>query len=308
MYCYHAFSLTIHSELELPELTPALNTNQSTAPIQPEVLIQWGAVSLTGLEQPLAKGVTYEADEQSLWLHVPHIARYLVSHGSTITIDPIITNDESSIRLFLLGSCLGALLMQRRLFLLHANAIKIGAHCVAFAGVSGAGKSTLSAAFLQQGYAILADDVCAINQQCEVIPGFPQIKLWADASQKLSINTQSLRKVRPDLEKYAVPLGPQFHSEALPLRVIYLLQSHNKETIEFVDLSAHQKFTPLKNNTYRMQYLKGLDKGKIHIKQCGAIASKTQVVRLTRPNHGFMLNELIDAIQSDLLTRGLTRA
>ena len=302
MHFYHAFNLTFLSQLELPELL----VSQNQPVLQPDICIQWGSVSPAGLEHPLCKGVTFQANEESLWLNVPNVARYLMSHGNQITIEPFAQSDEDSIRVFLLGSCMGALLMQRNLFLLHANAIKIGDHCISFAGVSGAGKSTLAAAFLQQGYSLLADDVCAINQNGDVVPSFPQVKLWADASRHMAIETQSLRKIRPNLEKFAVPLGAQFHQHPLPLKVIYILHAHNKDTFELTELSSSQKFNPLKNNTYRIRYLNGLRKDRAHFKQCGAIASQVDIVHVTRPNHGFQLNELMDVIKTDLHKRGLS--
>ncbi len=302
MHVYHAFNLNILSQLELPELLSAPNQPL----VQPDVCIQWGAVSATGLEHPLVTGASFQANETALWFNIPLVACYLIENGNQITIEPAAKSNEDSIRVFLLGSGMGALLMQRDLFLLHANAIKIGDHCISFAGESRAGKSTLSAAFFQRGYSILADDVCAINQAGEVLPSFPQIKLWADASQHLAIETKALRKIIPDLEKFALPTGEQFHLNPLPLNVVYILHAHNKDTFELNELSGSQKFNHLKNNTYRPHYIKGLGKNRAHFKQCGTIAAQVSVVHVTRPNHGFQLNALMDLLQSDLHNRGLT--
>lgn len=305
MYTYHAFKLNILSELTLPELfAQPLIINEN-----PDVHIHFGKVSSAGLEHALIKGVTFQSNEHSLWLHIPHIARYLVSEGKRITIEPLIHANEDSVRAFLLGSCMGALLMQRDLFLLHANAIKINDVCVSFAGQSGMGKSTLSAAFLQEGNSILADDICAINQNGEVIPSFPEIRLWADSSQHLAIETDALRQIRPNIEKFALPLGvTQFHTHELPLKVVYILESHNKETFEFLDLTHSQKFNPLKNHTYRAQFLKDFGNNHTHIMNLGLLASKVNVVKVKRPNYGFYLNQLVDLIKTDLKQKGFNYA
>lgn len=50
----------------------------------------------------------------------------------------------------------------------------------------------------------------------EVQPSFPQIKLWSDSAIHLNIDTQFLRRIRPTMEKFAVPLGKQFYKELLP--------------------------------------------------------------------------------------------
>ena len=50
-----------------------------------------------------------------------------------------------------LGTCMGALLMQRKIFPFHGSAIAINGKAYAIVGDSGAGKSTLASAFLKKG-------------------------------------------------------------------------------------------------------------------------------------------------------------
>ena len=71
--------------------------------------------------------------------------------------------DEDKIRLYILGTCMGALLMQRKILPLHGSAIAIDGKAYAFVGDSGAGKSTLASAFLSKGYKLLSDDVIAVS-------------------------------------------------------------------------------------------------------------------------------------------------
>ncbi|MDF1678442.1 MAG: hypothetical protein P1U32_07100 [Legionellaceae bacterium] len=303
MFFYHAFGLHIQSALALPELLPCDNTKH----IIPDILIALGDVSEHGLENITARGAFYQADDNALWLSVPGVARYLVRDGCRIIIEPMPLVDEDSIRLFLLGSCMGALLMQRELFLLHANAIKVGDACISFSGRSGAGKSTLSGAFMRRGYSVLADDVCAINSDGEVLPSFPQIKLWADTSKKLAVETHTLRRVRPQHEKFSVPLASQFYTKQLPLKVMYVLSAHNLDTFSFQPVEGVQKALPLKNNTYRYPYVKGLGKSKLHLKHVGELASRVSIVRIMRPKAGFRLDELVGLVEADLSERGMQR-
>jgi hypothetical protein len=302
MYYYQAFQLPVLSELKFPEL---LSTSKPPC-IDSAVTIKWGKVDAEGLPSATACGLYYQAKEAELWLNIPNVARFLIKNGSEIIIHPTETIDETSLRVFVLGSCMGALLMQRNLFLLHGNAIKIGDSGVAFVGQSGAGKSTLSAAFFKQGYPILADDICAINTKGEITPSFPQIKLWQDAALALGIETSSLRKIRPSIEKFGVPLSDQFHKDPLPLKVIYILCSHNKDEFCFETIDGVQKLKPIKNNTYRQLYAKGLKKEKIYFLQSANIANHTHIVRILRPSEGFKLNELTDLIKQDLIARGLS--
>lgn len=298
VYYYQVFQLTVKSALLLPELN-VLNES----PTNIDIVIDWGEVPKTGLPHRVSEGKFYQSDEHAFWMDVPSVARYLVSDGASITIDPYDGADKDSISLFLLGSCMGALMMQRDTLLLHANAIRVGDVCVSFAGFSGVGKSTLSAALMRRGYPILADDVCAINLQGEVIPSYPYIKLWADSRQKLAINTELHRRIRPNLEKFSVPLHESFCNQHLPLQIVYILNEHNEKTFEITPLHGMQKMEPLKRNTYRYDYLKGLERAKNHLKRIGALASQVDVVRLKRPNFGFQLTELVDFIETDLAHR-----
>ena len=304
MYLYQAFSLNIVSELYFPELQGPFDE----ASLAHDVVIRFGAVSPEGLDEPVVKSLFYQTNPRALWLDVPNVARFLVTDGQCITIDAYPGVDEESIRLFLLGSCMGALLMQRDLFLLHGNGIKVGDVCVSFVGRSGAGKSTLSGAFFKRGYPVLADDICAISRSGDVIPSFPQIKLWHDAAKKLDISTKGLRKIRHGIENFAVPLGDQFHERALPLKVVYHLHSHNQDEFSFNDMVGMKKLTPLQNNSYRMHYLKGFDKTKAHLAHCGRIASQIALVTIKRPDTGFQLDKLVDLIESDLHAKGYLHA
>lgn len=302
MYSYRAFNLTIRSELPFPELLPLSDLKE--APDKP-ITIQFGEVNPQGIGSATNKGLFYQVSSNEFWLNVPNIAHFLVSNGQEIKVAPAPGIDQDSLRVFLLGSCMGALLMQRDFFLLHGNAVKIGNCCISFVGNSGAGKSTLSAAFFKRGYSILADDVCAIGEQSAVQPSFPQIKLWFDAAKQLDIETKQLRKIRPKLEKFAIPLLHQFHQEALPLKAIYILHSHNKDSFKVETLNGMQKIQPMLSNMYRKNYLKGSAKERSYTTRAANLANQTALIRITRPNDGFKLNELVDLIEQDLQDRCL---
>ena len=303
MYNYRAFELTIQSELPFRELLSHSSTEQDARQIR----IIFSTVSPNGLlESPSLKTAFYEATSTEFWLHIPQVARFLITNGNQIHIDPLPESDEDSIRLFVLGSCMGALLMQRDLLLLHGNAIKIGNQCISFIGDSGAGKSTLSGAFFKRGYSILADDVCAVNYFGKVLPSFPQIKLWADAASQLMINTQTLKKIRPTLDKFAVPLKQQFHNKATPLKMVYLLETHNEKEISMKTLEGMEKCHALQHHVYRKQYLSNRAREHLCFKQCMMLASKIELVRIKRPVNEFKLDTLLNQIKIDLMTRGIT--
>ncbi|WP_295393067.1 hypothetical protein [uncultured Thiodictyon sp.] len=294
---YTCYGLTFVSDLALPELLAAA---ASAARSEPDVQIRLGQVPTEGLTDGRQRGPFLWVSPRALWLRVPRIARFLVSDGNLITIAPEPGVDEDSIRVFLLGSALGALLFQRGLLVLHGNAIRIGEQCMVCVGASGAGKSTLAAGFLRRGYEILGDDVIAVDADCRALPGFPRIKLWQDTAQRLHIDTAQLRRIRPALAKFNYPLASPVIGVPLPIRWVYILGSHPLPDTRCEPIHGLERFTPLRNNTYRVRFLEGMALKREHLQLCGKLAGRIHLTRITRPERGFELDALVDRILADL--------
>jgi hypothetical protein len=293
---YTAYNLSIHSDIALPELLP----EQVEPGSPPDVQIRLSPITPVGLPDGQQLGPFLWANHDSLWLHVPRIARFLIQDGHTILIDPESGIDEDSIRVFLLGSALGALLSQRGHLVLHGNAIRVGEQCMVCVGQSGAGKSTLAAGFMQRGYEVLADDVVPVDKACHALPGFPRIKLWQDVADKLHIETGNLRRIRPEIAKFNYPLGQQFSQKPLPVRWIYILGSENSSNICISAINGMQRFLPLRNNTYRVRFLQGMTLQAKHMQLCGKLAGQIRLASVSRPKSGFELEALIDHLLADM--------
>lgn len=297
-YLYACYGLTLQSRIQLPELLPlsALSCHANV----PDIDIRLGLVAQDGLAGGKQIGPNVWVSTRSLWLQVPHVARFLVSEGREILIDPEPGIDADSLRVFLLGSAFGALLFQRGYLVLHGNAIRIGDQCMVCVGPSGAGKSTLAAGFMRRGYPILADDVVPVDSQCRALPGFPRIKLWRDVADQLAIDTTDLRRIRPNTEKFNLPVGSEGAGEPLPIRWIYILDSDHLEALKIEPIHGLQRFKPLHNNTYRVRFLQGMALKPEHLKLCGQLAGRIRLARLTRPRTGFHLEPMIDRILADI--------
>jgi hypothetical protein len=140
-YRYAVFGLSIASPFPLPELIEAPAVGAADVEI---ALGEPAAASEEGREG-------FFSTASGGLLDVNKVARYRIDDGRRITVEPYPTGSERHIRLYLLGSALGALLHQRRLLPLHANAMDFGGRAVAFMGASGAGKSTMAAWFHDRG-------------------------------------------------------------------------------------------------------------------------------------------------------------
>jgi hypothetical protein len=299
---YRIFGLNIASVIPLPA-TPVLHLQPDAIP---DVVIVYGSVPET-LTNPPFKGVRFQAGNGELLLRVDGVARYFVQNGCRITILPEAGAHEDDILVFLMGSAMGALLHQRNILVLHAAAIVVNGQSVIFSGRSGIGKSTLAAGFHQRGYPFLSDDICAITTDngCPVVmPGFPRLKLWADALKKMETDKDQLKNVRwgKDLEKYFLPVDGGFQGIPVPIQSVFVLETTNTEKMDITPLTGGEKIDPLIDNTYRLCFLEGLGGKKDHFQQCAAVAVKAAVYRTIRPKKGFLLDELMDMVEARVLS------
>jgi hypothetical protein len=293
---YRAFGLNIASELELPELRSGLETSE------PNVHICWGAVPETLPEPEVrASGVLFQAAPERFLLRLDHV-RFLVQNGSEIRVERLADND-AQLRVFLLGSCFGALLHQRGLLVLHASAVQTPKGAVLFAGVSGAGKSTTLGAFLQRGYSLLSDDLAAIHLgedgHLVVEPSIPRTRLWSDSAMRLGQATDMLQREQPELEKYVLP-AQNFAPSPVRLHRVYVLDSDNLATsVNFESLPPVQAFKTLVCHTFRRRFLRGLGMQTAHFGLVAAAVDQASVVKVTRPSRSFLLDELAERLEAD---------
>jgi hypothetical protein len=291
---YTAFGLNISSEIEFPELLPG-------EVAIPQISIKYGTVP-EKLTNPTARGITYEATRDQFLIRVSNIARYLISNGVEITVEPL-QDTSDAVRLFLLGPVFGALLNQRGFIVLHGSAIQTKRGAVVFVGNSGAGKSTIAAGFCDRGYRILADDTCATQDHSSTelvaLPAFPRLKLWRDSAQKIGLDLACLQRVRPELQKYNYPVQRYFCFDPLPLRAIYVLNPNNCEKVSIKPLKGLEKIGLIARNIVGRGYMKALGHQAEQFEKISAMAERLRISSVARPEKAFLLQELLDSLEQD---------
>ncbi len=298
MHAYTAYGLEIHAEQPLPELRPIPATHA-------DVLIRYGEVPVA-LPEPQGRGVLYQAQPGQFLLRLQGIANYLVTQGTTIIIEAAPASNAADVRVFLLGSAFGALLHQRGALALHGSAIETPWGAVAFVGHSGDGKSTLAGAMYQRGYRLLSDDVCVVRTETGlpmVSPAYPTLHLWADMLDQLDGN-HSCQRVRAGLEKYRLPTGERFATEAVRLVAVYELTTTNTDELSLSRLDDGDRLAVLVTHTYRSRFLDGLGLRGSHFMQASRVAHEVRVSRVRRPQEPVKLDALVELIESDLQSFG----
>ena len=279
---YLVFGLRVRSEFSLPELGPARRPDRSV----PAVTVRTGSAG-PAIENPSDVGPTFQVGRDDYLLDVHRVARYRVRDGNEIVVEPAAGSSERDVRIFLLGTVLGALCHQRGLLPLHASAIVVNGRAVAFAGRSRAGKSTLAAYFADRGYPVLSDDICVLGFDDERRPaalaGVPNLKLWQDALLELGRNPGGLETVRTGLQKYHVPLNGNAAANAAPLERIYVLGETRLERLEGIErLSGAAAFDKVFSNIYRRHLIAPMGQAQAHFARCIALLQQVPVFAVAR--------------------------
>ena len=193
-----------------------------------DVEIVEGEVQLPDSAQ-VVDGIAVSVEGESCCLGIEECGRFEVHGGRKIVVDPDPAATPEQVNLYLLGSVFGALLHQRRLLPFHCNAVEIDGSVFLFCGDSGAGKSTMAAHFVDRGFRLLTDDLCALDFDSEgrliASSGVGRLKLWQDTLGMLGRSTAGLELVPWYDNKFEVPLAGEALEEPLAVVGIYHLRT-----------------------------------------------------------------------------------
>jgi len=296
---YQAYGLKIRSELALPELFPDDGFQV------PDVTIRRGLIEVDPTDHEICE------DGAALLLTIPNVARYRIADGREIVIEASDGVPDRNLRLFLLGSAFGALLHQRGMLPLHANAIEVDGRAIAFMGEAGAGKSTLAAWFHDQGFRVVADDVCVVQRaedgSAYAYPGLPRLRLWDEVltltGRDPSRYERSYVGPADRAEKFDVPIeAASAATSALPLAAVFVLDRGSQFSID--RLSGVEAAEAIFANTYRGAYVAPAGGQQAHWAMATTLARDIPMFRARRQWGLELLNDqaarLLSAIRAEL--------
>ncbi|WP_454193085.1 aldolase [Paenibacillus sp. Marseille-Q7038] len=287
---YTAFGYSIHSDIALPEVQQLDSPNHSVdiAIRYADLTEQWSKLSITSK--------TSVCMENMVMFRVPNLAVFAIEDGTTISISPDHGADEDKIRLYILGTCMGAILMQRKILPLHGSAIVINGKAYAFVGHSGHGKSTLASALIQQGYQLLTDDVIAVTLEHQnipyVTPAYPQQKLWQESLDTLGMNSNQYRPLFERENKYAVPVESHFSSDTISLAGIFELIKTDCAHLQIRAIQKLERLPLLYRHTYRKSLIQDSGLTKWHFDTTARLAGNIDIYEIQRPIHKNTVDQL----------------
>ena len=253
-YSYRTFGLSFASTIAFPELTAS-----SPGPVDVEI-IEAASEPLDPTTEELADGLCVRGAITQF--EAEGVARYTIQAGRRILIErlpPTVTRtpaDDTDLRLFALGSAMGALLYQRGIIPLHASAVATAQGTWAFTGASGAGKSTLASWLSRRhGLAHITDDVLAAHpdgKSFRFYPGPSRIKLWTDALDALGLSQDGLIRDYSRADKFQMRMQDTDTGPCAPLQGLVLLERcAENEPASLTALGGGEAFQVMSAALYR---------------------------------------------------------
>lgn len=302
---YQAFGMNLTSNIVFPELLAIRDEN---AAIDVEIEKKELTDCPFGVQLP---DYQFTISGDSLIFHIPETGVFEVQSGRRVIAYTYPQCDDSRVRLYLLGTCMGAILIRRRIVPLHGSAVVIDGKAYAFIGESGAGKSTLAAEFLARGNSLISDDVIPVitdaDQPPMIIPAYPQQKLWEESLERFDMTVSDHRPIVSNAKKYAVSVRSKFQTEPVPLAGVIEIVKHDAEFLESVRMSRLEGLHALLSHTYRRQITELLGLRQWHFSAISSIASRIEVRQVRRPAGSFTAQAIADHIlniaQKEVLIR-----
>lgn len=292
---YRFYDLKIGSDLSFPE-------QHKYQFDEPDVIIERGVIE--DMPEAITSGSRFfQASDDVFHLVMPDICRYKVENGVRITYEPLEHATKERIRTQLLASGLGAILHQRNYLVLHGSAVIHNDEAVLFCGESGIGKSTTAALFMQAGFDIICDDLCAIkleNGELFLGESYMNIKLWDEVVEQLGLNSADVYSLGPHIEKSGFKLHPYDDNRKYRIRAIYHLDQSLIPKPTITTLKGMEALECLVDNTFKYPYIEKTLKVKQDLIRYGMLANKATVKRVTRPSEGTSMQQFFQFLLDDL--------
>jgi hypothetical protein len=295
---YEAFNLKIVSDYPLPELhVLGSEIDKGEYDVKIETITNQ-------LDELVLEPYEFSIMNNKVKFYVPDTAFFTMENGNKITVATIPGYDEDLIRIYILGTCMGVILLQKKIIPLHGSALVIDGKAYAFVGDSGAGKSTLASAFMKKGYKLLSDDVIGIYFSSlnipMVVPSYPQQKLWQESLTQFGMSSNGLKPIFDRETKFAVPIQSNFHAETIPLVGVFELVKTDVFEPSVHTVKGLDQLKILNRHTYRNFLIPMLNLNEWHFTTSVKLVNEINMYQISRPKEGFSAYKLVSLILSTL--------
>lgn len=296
---YKVYGLDIKSEIEVNEFEKLEHY------FKEELITISYSIMGEEIKKSILEGKTIQLEQNKIWFHIDKVATYRITNGNKIEVEVCENADMQLMKIYIMCSCLGFIMLQREMVAIHGGVIEIDDKAVIFTGDRGAGKSTLTTAIREKGYKFISDDVAAIkfDDGPYVMAGFPYQKLCKSAMDNFGYDKEKYTSFSSDKEvKYIVPAKEAFIDEERELGAIVKLTVGDVEEVTIEEIRGSEKLNNIIENIYRGEYIKHLGGMKPkYFKKCLEIAKNIKFYVITRPKDKFTVDEQIELIERELV-------
>lgn len=271
---YKAFGLVVESCIPIPQIPEVTG-------LEPDVrVVRSKLIGVVDVKAPRT------AENYNIVITLTDTL-FRVTGGNLIEADICPEDTESNAAVYLMGSCMGAILVQRGFMLLHGSCVTNGRNAILITGDSGAGKSTTAAEFLKRGWKLVTDDVTCVFDQNGVPmvrSSYPSQKLWQDALDRYEKRPEDVHSLyfQKDREKFGVNVSDSFYEGDCRLSmVVRLLPGPCESCVSPIEGIA--KVDQLFRNTYRYYLIEKRHQQR-HFQRCVSLSAKVTMALAIREN------------------------
>ena len=296
-YFYRVYGLNVKSEILIPELTVLEEDKRNNI----DVNICYKPMDSDIKMKMMFEGKKANYEKQKMWFHIDNLATYCITNGNEVAIELCENPDHQLVKVYILGSVLGMVLLQKNILAIHGGSIVMNNNGYIFTGDKGAGKSTLTTALRQRGYGFVSDDVATIKsgKDSMIYPGFGYQKLCEDTMVKLGYNTEEFEPFRSDFNiKYIVPALDSFIDKEVPCKAIFELVESDVENVEIEEVLGKPKLDNIVKNIFRIEML--MYSGGMppeYFAKCLGFAKNIKYYKILRPKGKFTVDKQIELIE-----------
>jgi len=252
-FYYRVYGLNLESEIYIPEFTVIKNPSEKNI----DATIKYNSVSKE-IKEDIKNGKKNSFTHNDMWFNVDDLAIYHVYDGDKVEIELYENSDPYIVNLYILGTVLGLVLLQKNMIAIHGGAVLINDKGCVFTGDKGAGKSTLTTALRQKGYSFIADDVASINldEEAKIHPGFGYQKLCEDTMEKLGYNPIDFISFDAgEHTKYIVPALDKFIDYEVNFNALFEITVDDIDDVKIEELSGSKKLDKIIKNIFNVAVL-----------------------------------------------------
>ncbi len=291
---YTAYGLAISSDVCLPELAkhPYPETALEKIKITRSDRTNWPKLKISEHSTAIV-----QMSDDDWRLELEGIGWFRVSEGQYIEWERWDDSvSDRDLRIFLVSSALGALMIQRGSLVLHATSVVKDGKAIVLLGEPASGKSTLAFCLQANGWKLLSSEISYIDSDGMVWPGVQQIKLWLNATMELELNKDNLPAVRKGLKRYSImPTNLAVVNRHFPLKTIYDLvrsrrnmkaekEKSDPKIVAWRISNLQRVLLQLRNKAYQPRFYRGMQKEQQLFMHAASLAKNVELHRLLVPD------------------------